>query len=82
MAADRLDLLGEVCPVPLLRTQERVARLAPGEALRVQTDFARSVRNIIDWCNREGHTYTLREPAPGVWELEIRRAGAGGHGDR
>lgn len=73
MSQERLDLLGEVCPVPLLRTRERVKAMPRGAVLHVETDFARAVRNITHWCNREGHKYQILEPEPGVWELVIRK---------
>lgn len=67
----RLSVVGEVCPVPLLRTQEALAGMGPGETLTVETDFARSVRNIIDWCRRQGLPYRLEEQGGGLWRVII-----------
>ncbi|MFZ5815566.1 MAG: sulfurtransferase TusA family protein [Bacillota bacterium] len=68
-----LSVLGEVCPVPLLRTQEALAAMDPGEVLVVETDFARSVRNIIDWCRARGMAYTVEECGSGIWRVTIRK---------
>lgn len=68
-----LDLLGEVCPVPLLRTQEAVAQLAPGAELVVETDFARAVRNITQWCARNQYPYQVQSLRGGIWRVVITR---------
>lgn len=68
-----LDLLGEVCPVPLMRTQQAVSQMASGARLTLETDFARAVRNISQWCSREAHLYEVTEMKPSVWRIEIRK---------
>lgn len=74
MTTRRLDMLGAVCPVPLMRTQETYATLAPGEDLIVETDFARSVRNITHWCGRQGIPCELLETDDdGLWRIHIRK---------
>jgi len=68
-----LDLLGEVCPVPLLRTKAAVTALPAGQALAVETDFARAVRNITQWCSRQELPYELTEIRDGVWQIVIQK---------
>lgn len=68
-----LDLTGEVCPVPLHRTQEMMASLPSPSVLRVETDFARAVRNITQWCARKGYPYELNEAEPGLWHIVIKK---------
>jgi len=68
-----LDLTGEVCPVPLWRTQEAVRAMPAGSVLQVETDFARSVRNISQWCAREGYPYEMTEVDPGLWQIVITK---------
>lgn len=69
----KLVLLGEVCPIPLLKTKEKVAQLKVGETLSIETDFTRSVRNIINWCNKSGHDLTVDEVQTGVWQLIVTK---------
>lgn len=68
-----LDLLGEVCPVPLLRVREAVEHLSPGESVVVETDFPRAVRNISQWCMREGHGCQIDGLASGTWQVTVTR---------
>lgn len=71
MTIRSLDVLGEVCPVPLFRTQQAVGALKPGEGIEILTDFARAVRNIMDWCERAGHSFEVDELENGVWLIRI-----------
>lgn len=73
MSSLTIDMLGEICPVPLLKTQEAFTLLPPGGTLVVETDFARSVRNITQWCARSGLTYTVKDVAEGVWQIAITK---------
>lgn len=73
MTRRSLDLFGEVCPVPLWRTQEALAELPPQSELEVETDFARAVRNITQWCARQGYPYKISEQRDGTWRILIRK---------
>lgn len=68
-----LDVLGDVCPVPLMKSKAAVGQLPHGHELLVLTDFPRAVRNITTWCNREGHSYEIEELASGSWQIRIRK---------
>lgn len=68
-----LDLVGEVCPVPVLKAAEAMERLAPGDVLTIITDFARSVRNLMDWAERCGHPFEVEELADGSWAVHVSK---------
>lgn len=67
-----LDVVGEVCPVPLWRTREALDRLPPGSELVVETDYARSARNITEWCWRQGVRCRV-ESAGGIWRVVVTK---------
>lgn len=73
MAIHKLDVVGEVCPIPLLKTQRKFQELQPGDILVVETDFSRSVRNIIEWAERKGIKFTLEDLENGVWQIYLTR---------
>lgn len=52
-----LDALGLLCPMPVIRTQDRVARLAPGDVLEVLATDPGAVPDIRAWCRVHGHDY-------------------------
>ncbi|KKM09272.1 hypothetical protein SY88_19830 [Clostridiales bacterium PH28_bin88] len=71
MAEVVVDLMGEVCPVPLWRSQKQFAELGPGDVLVVRTDYGRAVRNLLDWAERSGLEFEVEDVANGVWEVKV-----------
>lgn len=68
-----LDLVGEVCPVPLLRVQEALRVAKPGETVVACLGYARSVRNVMEWAEKEGLAFEVRERQGGYWEVVLRK---------
>ncbi len=50
-----LDARGLLCPLPVIRTQERVAQLAPGDILEVTATDPGVLADIPAWCRVHGH---------------------------
>jgi tRNA 2-thiouridine synthesizing protein A len=53
----RLDALGLLCPLPVIRTQDAVKRLAPGTELEVLATDPGAVHDIRAWCRVHGHHF-------------------------
>ena len=51
-----LDARGLFCPLPVIRTQERVAELAPGDELTVYATDPGTLHDVPAWCRVHGHT--------------------------
>jgi TusA-related sulfurtransferase len=45
-----------LCPLPVIRTQDRVARLHPGDFVRVLCTDPGVLHDIPCWCRIHGHT--------------------------
>lgn len=56
-AADRLDALGLLCPLPVIRTQERVRDLEPGVRLEILATDPGALHDIRAWCRVHGHDF-------------------------
>ena len=50
-----LDARGLLCPLPVIRTQDRVASLDPGDRLRVRCSDPGTESDIPTWCRINGH---------------------------
>ncbi len=50
-----LDARNLLCPLPVIRTQERVARLRPGDVLEVRCTDPGALHDIPAWCRIHGH---------------------------
>ena len=55
MSAHELDARGLLCPLPVIRTQNRVAELAPGDTLAVACTDPGAANDIPAWCRINGH---------------------------
>ena len=50
-----LDTRGLLCPLPVIRTQDRVRTLAPGTVLEVLASDPGVLHDIPAWCRVHGH---------------------------
>ncbi|MEM7220335.1 MAG: sulfurtransferase TusA family protein [Pseudomonadota bacterium] len=64
---ETLDARGLLCPLPVIRTQDRVADLAPGTELVVLASDPGALHDIPAWCRVHGHELlAMSEPGPEV----------------
>jgi tRNA 2-thiouridine synthesizing protein A len=54
--AARLDARGLLCPLPVIRTQDRVRTLAPGDRLEILATDPGVLADLPAWCRVHGHT--------------------------
>ncbi len=51
-----LDARGLICPMPVIRTQSRIAELSPGDELQVLVTDPGALHDIPAWSRVHGHT--------------------------
>jgi tRNA 2-thiouridine synthesizing protein A len=54
-AVDELDTRGLLCPLPVIRTQDRVRTLANGTELIITATDPGVMHDIPAWCRVHGH---------------------------
>ena len=74
-AADVYDLKGLNCPLPVLRARKRLAGMAPGALLLVETTDPLAVIDIPALCADDGHRLVSSEAADGGHRFLIERGG-------
>jgi tRNA 2-thiouridine synthesizing protein A len=73
-----LDARGLLCPLPVLRTRQRLASFAPGCRLDVIADDPLARLDMQTFCAREGHAYLgEREEPGGGWRMALAKSGGG-----
>ena len=73
---ERLDTCGLYCPVPILRTRDRLKKMAQGGVLAVISDDPVILHDLPAYCRSNGHTFLGHEEGPpGVYRLRLRKAG-------
>lgn len=55
MSDHQLDARNILCPMPVIRTQDRVAELSAGETLKVFCTDPGALNDIPAWCRINGH---------------------------
>lgn len=50
-----LDVRNLLCPMPVIRTQQAVAQLQPGDTLEVHATDPGALQDIPTWCRLNGH---------------------------
>ena len=56
MAEQTLDARRLLCPLPVIRTQDKVAALNAGDVLEVVCTDPGALHDIPAWCRIHGHT--------------------------
>ena len=54
-----------LCPMPVIRTQERIAQLATGDTLAVRCTDPGALHDIPAWCRIHGHRVVETHTAAG-----------------
>jgi TusA-related sulfurtransferase len=68
-----LDCLGEACPVPLVKAQNKLNELEIGDVLIVQIDHSCAMKNLPEWAREAGHNVEIEEVDDGEWEVVIEK---------
>lgn len=68
-----LDARRLLCPMPVIRTQNKVKELSPGDVLEVICTDPGAKADIPAWCRINGHRYLGEREEEGeiIIELEV-----------
>ena len=76
--AETLDVRGEICPYPMMRTVTALKKLSAAEsALEVVTDHAPALETIPTQAARLGFDTKIEESGGSEWKLVLTRTVAG-----
>ena len=68
-----LDTVGLYCPVPIMRTSEKIRALEPGQVIEVVSDDRVILIDMPAWCLSTGHEYLGFREGATEWRLFVRR---------
>lgn len=77
MSEHHLNARGLLCPMPVIRVQNRVLALAPGDVLEVACTDPGALNDIPAWCRINGHRVLEARQDGGDIAIRIE-VGAGG----
>jgi tRNA 2-thiouridine synthesizing protein A len=67
-----LDARRLLCPMPVIRTQNAVAQLAPGDTVEVQATDPGVLHDIPSWCRVHGHEVLSTSRSAGEIRVTLR----------
>ena len=73
MAEFELDCMGEACPVPLMKTEKKMATLKAGDVLVVHIDHSCAMKNVPEWARSQGYNVEVEEVDDGEWDVIIEK---------
>lgn len=68
-----LDVRGEACPYPLIRTKQQVDKLQKGEVLKVLANDPVAPQNIESWANKAGNKLLAVEVDGGTYNIFVHK---------
>ena len=74
--AETVDVLGRVCPYPLVLTKKAMEKLSSGQVLKVITDAPASAEDSIPrFAEKQGYEFeSVKLEDKGYWELYIKKS--------
>jgi len=69
----KIDCLGDICPVPIIKTKKELQNIKSGESIMVVTDHSCSLENLIELLKKYNVTYYYEEVINGVWEIIVTK---------
>ncbi len=78
MKADQsLDCMGLYCPMPIVKTAERIKGMKPGEILEVVADDKGIKLDMLAWCEATGNEFLEEEEAGGEIRVYVKKTKQG-----
>lgn len=74
MAKLKIDCMGDICPIPLIKTKKKMESMNAGDVLTVYVDHSCAAKNIPDWAKKLGNKVDINKIGDGEWEVIIKKA--------
>ncbi len=69
----KLDVRGEICPYPQVKTVAALKKLAPSDQLEVLTDHPPALETVPAQAARLGYEADITEVGPAEWCIALRK---------
>ncbi len=72
-ADETLDCLGLYCPMPIIKTKEKMKELGVGQVLEVVADDKGIGADMPAWCKSTGNEFLGLEEEDGEYRVYVRK---------
>ncbi|NSL52520.1 sulfurtransferase TusA family protein [Calidifontibacillus erzurumensis] len=69
-----LEVMGQVCPFPLVEAKKAIQELNSGDELVIQFDCTQATESIPRWAAEEGHKVTnFEQIGDAAWTITVQK---------
>lgn len=69
------DIVYMMCPMHLLKLEEIIRTLEPGQVLEILTDYDGALEDIPAWCEKTGNEFLGIEETEDFFKFFIKKSG-------
>ncbi len=73
-ADESLDCIGLYCPMPIVKTAERIKQLKPGQVLEVVADDVGIKEDMPAWCRATGNEFLGIEEEGKEYRVYVKKS--------
>ncbi len=73
-ADESLDCVGLYCPMPIVKTAEKMKQLKAGQVLEVVADDKGIIKDIPAWCRATGNEFLGAEQKDGEIKVYVKKS--------
>lgn len=73
MATYTINVYGEMCPAPLIKAEQKLREMAPGDLLVMESDHSCTVRLLREHLRKLPCRFLVSQVADGIWQFQIER---------
>ena len=70
----RLDCLGDICPIPIIKMRKELKKLDRDDSLLIVTDHSCVARSLTEELGKKKYSFTENEVMSGIWEITITKS--------
>lgn len=70
---ETLDCLGLYCPVPIMKTYEKIKQMKEGEVLEVVADDVGILNDMPAWCKTTGNEFLGSKTEENSYKVYVRK---------
>ncbi len=67
----KLEVWGEMCPLPLLKVQRKIKEIKSGDSITLETEHSCTSRAVAQWAKEKNYEFEEEEIVNGIWRLRI-----------
>lgn len=67
------DIVFMMCPMHLLKLEEKIKDLEPGQILEIMTDYDSALEDIPAWCEKTGNEFLGIDETPEYYKFYIKK---------